>query len=206
MKPRRIAATLALLALGSGSAFAAPHLEVGDAGQSLVTSQALGAGISSINGSISGDADMYRFNWGGGAFYVNTQGTDFDTQLFLFNSSGAGVWGNDDGLPGLGSYIEDAALASGTYYLAISGFDLDPYSASGLMFQSHPYSPQYAALNPGEPLTGWSGYEYDGGAYQLNFRSATGETVETGSVPEPGTLALLGLGLIGMFAGKRRKS
>lgn len=205
MKLRKTAVTLALLALGSGSAFALPHVETGDAGQSLVTSQALGAGTSSITGSLDSDADMYRFDWGGGAFYVNTQGSDFDTQLFLFNSSGAGVWGNDDGLVELGSYIEDAALASGTYYLAISGFDLDPYSAYGLMFQNAPTLPQYAPLNPGAPLTGWAAELFESGAYQINFRSATGETVETGHVPEPGTLALLGLGLIGMFAGKRRK-
>lgn len=201
-----LAPVLALGMLASTASMAALHIESGDAGDTLATAQVLAGGTNVITGNLSNDSDLFQFYWGGGAFYVNTGGSssDFDTQLFLFNASGAGVWANDDGLPNLGSYIEDAALAAGTYYLAISGYNRDPVSASGVMFQSSPFAAQYGPLFGSETLQSWS-QSGTGGAYTIQFRSASGQDVQTGTVPEPGMLGLLGLGLTGLMAIGRRK-
>jgi len=202
---KKLALVIALSAVGSTAAWATTHAEVGDAGQTLGTAQMLAGGTTAITGSLSSDADLFGFAWGGGAFYADTLGSAFDTQLFLFNSAGAGVWANDDGLSGLRSYISDAALAVGTYYLGISSFNNDPVSASGVMFTSYPYGPQYAPLYPGETLSSWTG-GYSGGSYIINFRSASGEVVQTGDVPEPASLALIGLGLAGLAFSRKRKA
>lgn len=204
MNLKKLALVAALVSMGSNAAMAAIYSEVGDAGHTLGTAQVLGGGTTGITGSLGGDADIFRFVWGGGTFYADTLGSAFDTQLFLFDSTGAGIRANDDGLTGLRSYI-DPLLVSGTYYLAISGFDNDPVSASGVMFQSSPYGPQYGPLFPGESLQSWTGGG-GSGSYVINFRSASGDVVQTGQVPEPASVALLGLGLAGLFASRRKQA
>lgn len=83
------------------------------------------------------DADMYRIDiCQPGLFSATTvNGTDIDTQLFLFDSSGLGVTFNDDA-PGqsvLQSALTSTFLASsGTYYLAISTYDSDPLTEESL--------------------------------------------------------------------------
>ena len=203
MNLKKLAMIAAFAAFSTNAAMAANFAEGVDAGQTLATAQVLGGGTDSITGALSGDADIFKFAWGGGAFYADTLGSNFDTQLFLFDSTGAGIRANDDGLTGLRSYI-DPILAAGIYYLAISGFDNDPISASGIMFQSSPYSPQYGPNFPGETLQSWVGGG-DTGSYIINFRSESGEVVQTGEVPEPASVALLGMGLFGLFAAKRKQ-
>ena len=208
-KLKLTAAIAALLAPFTASA--TPYYEIGDAGQSLATAQAVTGGTHVIYGNAGNGVDLFSFYWGGGAFYVNSVGSTGDSQLFLFNSTGVGVLGNDDGIAIAGpAYLQTTALASGQYYLGISGYDNDPYSSSGIMFQSYPYQPVYGPSNL-DPLTGWSG---GGGlgAYQINFQQITsegnpiGNPTPIGSVPDhASSAALLGLGFAGLALMRRQK-
>ena len=62
-------------------------LEIGDAGETLATAQAVGGNVTTIVGNIVRDnADPFSFHWNGGALTLDTVGSNADTQLFLFNS------------------------------------------------------------------------------------------------------------------------
>jgi hypothetical protein len=213
-------ATMCLL-VGGHPASAATYLEVGDAGQALSGATILPGGTDRIRGEASFDADLFRFNWGGGDFYVNSVDSRLDVQddyqLFLFDGLGFGIQGNDDGIEYAGpAYLQVAGLAAGAYFLGISYFDLDPVDDAGeLIFRSFEYEPLYGP-NPGVgALASWGS---DGsyidldtqlGNYEINFGRVTGDgqaidTNPTAAVPEPGTLLLLGAGLAGLAAGRRK--
>ena len=59
-----------------------------------------GAPVDAIDGRLAAgdDQDLYRICLeGGGSFSATTVGgTELDTQLFLFDAAGRGVYGNDD--------------------------------------------------------------------------------------------------------------
>ena len=117
----------------------------GDAGDLPGTAQDLsGAPVDAIDGSIAtgADQDLYRVCLeGGGTFSATTVGgTKLDTQLFLFDAAGLGVYGNDDSqatrqstLPAL---HELTPTAPGVYLLAITPYNRDPDSAAGAIFGS----------------------------------------------------------------------
>jgi hypothetical protein len=95
------------LALAPG-AFAAS--EVGDAGELRATANDMGAGaVTTIQGSFTdaADADLYRVCLSDGAsFSASTLGaTTLDTQLFLFDSQGYGIYANDDAAGSRGSLL-----------------------------------------------------------------------------------------------------
>ena len=92
--------------LASASLQAQTWTETGDAGQTLGTAQAAGVianqALNQISGTISSatDADLFRFTiTAPTTFSATTTGgglTTLDTALFLFNSSGAAIYTNDD--------------------------------------------------------------------------------------------------------------
>lgn len=193
----------AVAVIAAQGALAIPYNEVGDAGQTLGTAQSLGGNVTRINGFLAEDsADLFQFTWGGGVFGADTRlnGTEFDTQLFLFDSQGRGIRSNDDGFIFI-FYTDDAALertlAAGSYYLGISGFNTEPFGAGGAIFQDNQFG-QNTPNDPNRTLTGWSGGG-EGGYYHIDL-SATATPV-----PEPATLALLGMGLLGIGFGARRR-
>ena len=156
--------------------------ESGDAGDLPGTAQDLaGAPVDAIDGSIATgtDQDLYRVCLeGGGTFSATTVGgTELDTQLFLFDAAGLGVYGNDDSqatrqstLPAL---HELTPTAPGVYLLAITPYNRDPGSAAGAIFGSGGVLP---ATGPGaaQPLTGWSGSVGVPGDYRISLTGTAG--------------------------------
>jgi hypothetical protein len=166
--------------MGSQVCSAAPYFEVNDAGHTLSTVQEVTGGTTTIYGNLqaSDAADVYKFYWNGGVFSA-TANTGFDPMLFLFNTQGNLLAFNDDYF-GVQSHIS-TFLNAGKYLLGI-----DRYS-----------------LNYGGQLSGFSAAGSSFNSYYAPYQIDISET--TSAIPEPTTVALLGLGLLA-FATSRRKS
>jgi hypothetical protein len=158
------------LALVPG-AFAAS--EIGDAGDLPATANDMGLGpVTTIDGTFpdASDADVYRICLSDGtSFSASTVGaTTLDTQLFLFDSQGYGIYTNDDILPSHGSLLPAqhrfSPRAGGEYFLAISTFNRDPQSAWGEIFQDNFNRDLYPdsivdaqGFGSAAPLSDWAG-------------------------------------------------
>ncbi|HYP49057.1 MAG TPA: hypothetical protein VEQ61_10510, partial [Thermoleophilaceae bacterium] len=181
LRAERLAAillALLVLLLPAGAAKAAE--ESGDAGPLPGSAQDLGqsADLSGIDGALesAGDVDVYRVCLSAGsAFSADTVGgSEVDTQLFLLDEAGLGVYSNDDATAAARQSLLPAGdpltpANGGVYHLAISGFDLQPFSAGGAIF---PNSTLAVAGPTGEggaqPVERWSGRAgTPGGAYRI---------------------------------------
>jgi hypothetical protein len=175
-------ASLALLSLAPAANAAD---EVGDAGDLPATAQDLtGAAVESINGTFSEgtDIDMYRVCLdGGGSFSASTVGgTAVDTQLFLFDSSGRGVYSNDDESEGVVQSLLPSGhaltpSAQGEYLLAVGVYNLDPQSSDGEEGSIFPALAEVVGpTGPGgaDPVIGWAGRPEQPGAYTLTITGA----------------------------------
>jgi hypothetical protein len=179
----RIPIALAALALliCAPAAIAAP--EEGDAGDLPATAQDLsGETVTRIDGEIASteDIDMYRVCVSGdGSFSASTVGgTSLDTQLFLFDASGRGVYANDDVQLGVGqSRLPDqhplTPRTPGDYLLAIGPYNLDPRSSGGPTGSIFPVDDPGVVGPSGdggdEPIVVWGGRasESETGAYSI---------------------------------------
>jgi hypothetical protein len=175
LKIRSLAALAALLLLiVAPAATAAP--EVGDAGDLPGTAQDLsGEGVARIDGRLGqvGDIDMYRLCVsGGGTFSATTVGgTSVDTQLFLFDPDGRGVYANDD----RGGILQSDLPAGdpltpqvqGDYLLAVGAYNIDPLSASGMIFPNETGLVGPDGPGGADPVTAWGGRANASGAYTI---------------------------------------
>lgn len=181
-----ILASTVILA-GAHPARASLYFEVGDAGTTAETANYISWETATIFGSLHGDdgADVYGFEWAGGFFLANTDGSDFDTMLSLFDESGGLLSFNDD-IGGGPRYSQLALeLDPGNYFLGIS---------------------YYANNYEGDMRSYWEeGIE---GSYQIQKTVAAPIPPQpqiTAEVPEPASIALVMIGFAGILFSRRRK-
>jgi hypothetical protein len=116
-----------------------------------------------------------------------------------------GVYANDDDGISLNSLLPAGNISSpttpGKYYLAISRYNLDAYSASGLIFPSSPFNQVFGPSGPGggNPVSYWSGSTFGGGEYWIGLTGASYV------IPAPGAILLgsIGLGLVNWLRRRR---
>ncbi len=162
-------------------------VEIDDAGALPADAQsATGVGrIEHIVGETSGDGvDLYRIMitdpLGFSAWSSGDQGgaggsAAFDTQLWLLDSAGVGIVGNDDNPgallfhSGLTVPADDgtnaAPAGAGIHYLGVSGFGNEPLSLTGPVFERATFTEISGAdgSGGGDAITGWSGGGPTGG-------------------------------------------
>jgi len=191
----KIIVAFTILTLGLNVVSATSITEVGDAGNLPNTSyDATGhrMPLDSIYGTleeiaIGYDVDMFKIFISDPANFsaiANPMGThlsvDNDAQLFVFDAFGNCVAEDDDGghdyLPAIyrGELLGNLP---GVYYIAISLYNVDPAD---------------------DPISSWAGSPYPSqwGPYQIDFTGVT--------IPEPATVALLGLGCVTLLRGRYR--
>jgi hypothetical protein len=165
---------VSLIALAAApSALAAD--EQGDAGDLPATAQDLTQpDVRTISGQLSdgNDVDLFRICLSGGqTFSATTVGlTDVDTQLFLFDANGYGIYAHDDGTTRQSTLPANNALtpqAPGTYILGISPYDRDPQSADGNIFANIASVAPANGRGAGAPVESWAGVPRDSGAYTI---------------------------------------
>ncbi len=207
--------------------------EIPDAGAFPPGQITMGIGpLIDITGTLagSGDVDMYCIEifsptafgaWTEPTYAPGTlgpAGATFDTQLWLFDSSGFAIMHSDDTtvppfspFSGIGFAQPNPIIgpppppfAPGIYFLAISEFDTDALDPGGFeIWADMPFPGWSGPDGLGIPiLGGWDGGGGPGGPGGGDYHIVlTGAGYHT--IPAPGSLALLGLA--GLIAGRRRR-
>jgi hypothetical protein len=168
------------------------------------------AAINQLTGSLVGSsptttpgADLFKFTLAaGGNFLAETfipggGGPNVgNPQLFLFDKDGVGIFANDN-ISAVNPQARIARfLTADTYYLGISGSDLDPRGATGGKI----FRPNGTVRNT-SPLDGWvntNNVTVPGGRYGINM------SFEAAKVPSPALLP--GLAALGFSAIRKRKA
>lgn len=191
---RNIAISGANLTIGNiDTSLTAPD----NAGDNIETAQIVSSGsgvaLESISGnlSINDSADVYQiFIRGDGTFSASTvDGTVIDTQLFLFDAGGFGIYGNDDAASCDGCFQSTLPAGDdltpttpGIYYLAISEFEVEPISEGGRIFpnafdtESTDFTSIVAPTGTGSnlPLTGFDSEGFERGDYTIALTGVEG--------------------------------
>jgi len=202
MKKLMVVSGLIILAMAVSNTLGG-WAELGDAGDLPDVAQAaLGNGtLDSISGALTGEpdlGDMYLIYISDPAtFSAEVTVSSFDTQLFLFDQTGMGIYANDDRGDGtsLRSLLPSGHAYSpstpGLYYLAITEWDRDPYSVSGLIFPSSPFTDTHGPTEAGggDPITEWIGNLDNLGSYTIELTGAqyiqVPLDIKPGSCPNP---------------------
>lgn len=209
MTPRPTLVALAAITAAALASHAQVWVEGPDADGQTPQNTVGGGPLVSIVGMLGNAAgadyeDAFRIRiTNPAAFRASTVGgASFDTQLFLFDSSGRGVTFNDDST-GLQSTITGMFVPGpGVYTLAISAYDNDPRDVfNNQIWQDSPFGVERAPDGPGamNVLAAWDHSSgSNAGAYRIDLQGA-----ECFIVPTPGAVALAGLG--GLLTARRRR-
>lgn len=123
----------------------------------------------------------------GSSFNVDTLGSNYDTELAIYTAAGTLVGTDDDGAGGALSRVNAGALADGTYYIVVGGYN--------------------SGFGNGFAFAGAAGGNFNvninGASVASGAQAAGAFQVYSFTVPTPGSMALLGLGGL---AGLRRRS
>jgi hypothetical protein len=210
--------------ISASLAFGSTFTEIGDAGTLPAAAQVTsGTGpLTAISGMLTLAADfsdMYEiFLTGGGTFSATTTGgAAFDTELFLFDSTGHGVYAQDD----VTGFFNQSTLPSGNaltptspglYFLAITQCCFEPSNASGLIFNAS--GNNNVVVGPTAsggtlPITGYTGTSDQtpgGGPYTITLTGA--EFASSVPAPEPGAFGygLLAISTLVCYQVKRRQN
>ena len=204
---RNIAISGANLTIGSIDTSLDPIDNAGDTIESAQNvSSGSGVSLESITGSLSetDSADVYQiFITGNGTFSATTvDGTNIDTQLFLFDAGGFGIYGNDDAASCGGCFQSTlpaendlAPTILGIYYLAVSQFEVEPVSEGGRIFpdafDTEPADFESIVTPTGSggnsPFIGFDSEGFEIGNYTINLTGVEGTEATFTEAPQINT-------------------
>lgn len=144
---------------------------------------------------VIGGEGAYTFDTNGSI--MTSSGSDMDTELGLWDNSGALLANDDDGGDGLWSLI-NANLTAGTYWLGSSEFNsefADGWDLSGTRFESGEFGDIVINVNSVFAGSKTAGNPDTGNEHNAWYKVTV--------IPTPASAALLGLG--GLVATRRRR-